>query len=75
MCGDSHLPPAPESGDLIAIIHPNPQSTFRGRLKLSNRMPGATTSSLHCESHGVDPACAEAMLHVRIQYVFSTGGG
>lgn len=50
MCGDSHLPAAPESGDLIAIIHPNPQSSFRGRLRLSNRLPGPTTSSLQCDN-------------------------
>ncbi|EXJ78086.1 hypothetical protein A1O3_09247 [Capronia epimyces CBS 606.96] len=58
MCGDSHLPPARESGDLIAIIHPNPNpnpnqhAMFRGRLKLSNRLPGRTTSTLQCESDG-----------------------
>ncbi|KIW19663.1 hypothetical protein PV08_00237 [Exophiala spinifera] len=51
MCGDSHLPPAPESGDLVAVIHPNshshlhPQTAFRGRIRLSNKTPGATTST------------------------------
>lgn len=70
MCGDSHLPPAPESGDLIAIIHPyTRQSTFQARLRLSNRFPGATTSTLTVQdansvgnSIGRDP-----LLNVRIQ--------
>ncbi|KEF63829.1 uncharacterized protein A1O9_01807 [Exophiala aquamarina CBS 119918] len=70
MCGDSHLPPAPESGDLIAIIHPNPQSTFRGRLRLSNRLPGATASSLQCEtvesSDICDGSSSQELLSVRI---------
>nr|KAK5448246.1 hypothetical protein LTR18_001334 [Exophiala xenobiotica] len=52
MCGDSNLPPAPESGDLVAVIHAHAhsqsQSAFRGRLRLSNRTPGATTSSFEC---------------------------
>ncbi|EHY59604.1 hypothetical protein HRR83_001124 [Exophiala dermatitidis] len=69
MCGDSHLPPAPESGDLIAIIHPyTRQSTFQARLRLSNRFPGATTSTLTVQdansvgnSIGRDP-----LLNVRI---------
>lgn len=70
MCGDSHLPPAPESGDLIAIIHPNPQSTFRGRLRLSNRLPGATASSLQCETVDFDHlgnGSRQELLSVRIQ--------
>ncbi|KIX01620.1 uncharacterized protein Z518_09346 [Rhinocladiella mackenziei CBS 650.93] len=66
MCGDSHLPPAPESGDLIAIIHPNSQSTFRGRLKLSNRMPGATSSSLQCDGDTVCGPNRNGLLNVRI---------
>lgn len=71
MCGDSHLPAAPESGDLIAIIHPNPQSTFRGRLRLSNRLPGATASSLQCETEDSSDVCdgnnGRELLSVRIQ--------
>ncbi|OAL35218.1 hypothetical protein AYO20_05472 [Fonsecaea nubica] len=67
MCGDSHLPPAPESGDLIAIIHPNPQSSFRGRLKLSNRAPGATTTTLQCAASNASELCGpDALLNVRI---------
>ncbi|KIW22931.1 uncharacterized protein PV07_11176 [Cladophialophora immunda] len=66
MCGDSHLPPAPESGDLIAVIHPNPQSSFRGRLKLSNRAPGATTTTLQCAGSGSDFWRPDALLNVRI---------
>ncbi|EXJ88468.1 hypothetical protein A1O1_05398 [Capronia coronata CBS 617.96] len=91
MCGDSHLPPARESGDLIAVIHPTElqslerdpspnetqrSSTFRGRLRLSNRRPGATISTLQCESDGEsdsDPhdngygdGFGDRRLHVRI---------
>jgi len=71
MCGDSNLPAAPESGDLIAIIHPDPQSTFRGRLRLSNRLPGATASSLQCEAVDSGDLCdggsSQELLSVRIQ--------
>ena len=70
MCGDSHLPAAPESGDLVAIIHPNPTSTFRGRLQLSNRLPGATSSSLQCSGPDGSELCNSdggMMLRVRIQ--------
>ncbi|OAP63759.1 hypothetical protein AYL99_02986 [Fonsecaea erecta] len=66
MCGDSHLPPAPESGDLIAIIHSNPQSSFQGRLKLSNRAPGATTTTLQCAGHWSDLGGPGEILYVRI---------
>ncbi|KIV84986.1 hypothetical protein PV11_00729 [Exophiala sideris] len=70
MCGDSHLPPAPESGDLVAIIHSNPQSMFRGRLRLSNRTPGATTSSFECVDQASSSLCETnmpaQMLSVRI---------
>lgn len=72
MCGDSHLPAAPESGDLIAVIHPNPQSSFRGRLRLSNRLPGATASSLQCDTVDLNDLCngsSGGSLSVRIQYV------
>ncbi|KAL2444444.1 hypothetical protein ABEF95_016817 [Exophiala dermatitidis] len=68
MCGDSHLPPAPESGDLIAIIHPyTRQSTFQARLRLSNRFPGATTSTLTVQG-GVDASARgqDPLLNVRI---------
>ncbi|KAI1618365.1 hypothetical protein EDD37DRAFT_263501 [Exophiala viscosa] len=70
MCGDSHLPPAPESGDLVAIIHSTSQSTFHGRLRLSNRTPGATTSSFECASQTSSSLCDNYMpaqpLRVRI---------
>lgn len=58
MCGDSHLPAAPESADLIAIIHPHPSSSIHspteprmslfhrgGRLRLSNRADGTTKTT------------------------------
>jgi hypothetical protein len=67
MCGDSHLPAAPESGDLVAVIHPNSHSTFRGRLKLSNRLPGATASSLQCENLVSNHLGGANPLKVRIQ--------
>ncbi|KAK5273873.1 hypothetical protein LTR99_000872 [Exophiala xenobiotica] len=73
MCGDSHLPPAPESGDLVAVIHAHAhsqsQSAFRGRLRLSNRTPGATTSSFECaEDSNVcdDDRRGSSSLNVRI---------
>ncbi|KIW56427.1 hypothetical protein PV05_05091 [Exophiala xenobiotica] len=70
MCGDSHLPPAPESGDLVAVIHahsPSPsQSAFRGRLRLSNRTPGATTSSFECAEDSVCDGDTRGSLNVRI---------
>ncbi|EXJ73944.1 uncharacterized protein A1O5_02238 [Cladophialophora psammophila CBS 110553] len=66
MCGDSHLPPAPESGDLIAIIHPNPQSSFRGRLRLSNHAPGATSTTLQCASKEPNECGLNSVLNVRI---------
>ena len=70
MCGDSHLPAALESGDLVANIHSRFQSTFRGRLRLSNRTPGATTSSFECASQTSSSLCDANMpaqlLRVRI---------
>jgi hypothetical protein len=71
MCGDSHLPPAPESGDLIAVIHPNSHSAFCARLKLSNRMPGATVSTLQCKDSMANVVSGSkglgGRLNVRIQ--------
>lgn len=65
MCGVEVLGPTIDSGDLIAIIHPNAHSSFRARLRLSNRSPGPTTSVLQYNeaNRGVE----DEQLHVRIQ--------
>ncbi|KAJ9610442.1 hypothetical protein H2200_005219 [Cladophialophora chaetospira] len=66
MCGDSHLPAAPESADRVAIIHPSSESSFRGRLRLSNRAEGATTTTLQCVDEWTGICAANARLNVRI---------
>ncbi|KAH8820231.1 hypothetical protein F5884DRAFT_40241 [Xylogone sp. PMI_703] len=52
MCGDNNLPPAPSSGDAIAVIHlqpehpePCPISKYMWRLQLSNRFTSEEDST------------------------------
>ena len=78
MCGNPYSrTPTVDSGDLIAIIHPSQLHTNSfegGKLRLSNKQPGATVSVLQCvneanysdETDDSDPELAKTF-NVRIQ--------
>ena len=78
MCGNPYSrTPTIDSGDLIAVIHPSRvhiNSFEGGKLRLSNRHPGATSSTLQCivdatssdESDNSDADIAQKF-NVRIQ--------
>lgn len=68
-CG--HLPAAPESADLIAIIHPSvPESSnpspLRGRLRLSNQAGHATSTEFASSVADRDQAHPSTTLYGRI---------
>jgi len=71
MCCDSstsNAPPAPESSDLIAIIHPHQrQPLLAGRLRLSNRLSSSVTTTEWQSLHSHLPPCTNPKAALRIQ--------